>query len=349
MFSNSIRSRLFTFVAFGVLLFLLVALNLAWGAEDIPLSSTLAVLGRVLGLGSDHTFSYNDAYALLEIRLPRALMAILVGATLAICGTALQGLFRNSLAEPALIGISSGATLGAVLVLLLLEGMAVTAGLFDWLVPIGGFATGIFCTFWVYRMASYRGRTSVTHLLLGGIAVNALVNAVLGFLIFIATDAQVRTITFWTLGSLSAATWHTLAVMILPVAIGLVGISIQARTLNALLLGEAEAIHLGIRIQALKRTLFVLIALAVGACVAFTGIIAFVGLVVPQLLRLWLGPDHRFLLPASMLLGSCLLLAADLLARTLAAPAELPIGIITSLVGAPFFIFLLMQSKKRQH
>jgi len=342
---------LLIFLILSVGLFVLILLSLALGAEPIPVQHSLAILASVLGLDAGTAYSFNEAYTLLEIRLPRALMAVLVGATLATAGTALQGLFRNPLAEPALIGISGGATLGAVLVILVVEGLALgasTLSVLGWLVPLGAFGTGMAFSWIVYHLATFRGRTSVIHLLLGGIAMNALIGATLGFLIFLADDAQVRTINFWTLGSLSAASWRTVGVVSPFVLLGLLGLLSFARVLNALLLGESEAVHLGIRLQRLKQRLFVLIALSVGATVAFTGIISFVGLVVPQLLRLWLGPDHRGLLPGSILLGAALLLAADLLARTLLAPAEMPIGIITALVGAPFFISLLLQSKKRQ-
>jgi iron complex transport system permease protein len=206
---------------------------------------------------------------------------------------------------------------------------------------LGGFLT----TLVIYRLATHNGVTSVPTMLLAGIAINALATAGVGILIFTANDAQLRDIAFWNLGSLGLADWNTVATIIPFVIITVVPLVLMARALNALLLGELEAEHLGYNTERIKQGIVVLVALAVGAGVAVSGIIGFVGLIVPHLIRLIIGPDHRYVLPGSLLLGAALLTAADLLARTVASPAEVPIGIVTALVGAPFFLYLLVRDR----
>ncbi len=279
-----------------------------------------------------------------SIRLPRICTAILVGSALAMAGAALQGLFRNPLADPGLIGVSSGGALGAVMVIVLVPLLLGSAFLAIWLLPLAAFVSGVLVTLMVYRIAWTGGRTEVTAMLLAGIAVNALIGALIGSLIFAASDDQIRTFVFWSMGSLAHGDWPLLGVAALGAIPGLVLLPTFARPLNVLLLGEAETYQLGYDTQRIKRYVIVLAAGMVGVSVAVSGIIAFVGLVVPHLLRLVIGPDHRLLIPASGLAGAVLLLWADMGARTLMAPAELPIGIITALLGAPFFLVLLMRS-----
>lgn len=209
--------------------------------------------------------------------------------------------------------------------------------------PLAAFAGALLAALLLYRLATVAGQTVVATLLLAGIAVNALTQAFSGFLTFYATDTQIRSLTFWKLGSLGGANWATLVTVAPLILAPVVLLPRLARALNALLLGESEAGHLGFDTERIKRRIVLLVALAVGACVAVTGLISFVGLVVPHLLRLIVGPDHRALLPGSALLGACLLLAADLVARTLVAPAELPIGVLTAITGAPFFLWLLLR------
>ena len=199
----------------------------------------------------------------------------------------------------------------------------------------------------VYKISQTEGRTDVSTLLLAGIAINALVGAVTGLLTYMADDAQLRTLTFWSMGSLGSANWEQVMVAAPFILVAIIIIPWHARALNAILLGEAEAGHLGFNLERIKKMLIVLVALAVGAAVSLTGIIGFVGLIVPHLLRLMVGPDHRFLLPASALLGGSFLLLADLLARTMVSPAELPIGIITAALGGPFFLWLLLRFRQR--
>ena len=283
-----------------------------------------------------------------DIRLPRVVMAALVGAALALSGAVLQGLFRNPLAEPSLIGASNGATLGAVLFIVLVEGR-VRGALAPWALkfalPLTAFAFALAATRMVMRLASRRGKTSIATLLLTGVAMNAWVGALVGLMFYLGTDSQIRAITFWTLGSLSGSGWWNVGILAVFMLFPLLYMPKLSRQLNALLLGEAEAAHLGVNVEKLKTTAVAAVALAVGAATAFTGLIGFVGLIVPQMLRLWLGPDHKTLLPAAALYGALFLPLADAAARTLVAPAELPIGVLTSAIGAPVFLLLLQKSQ----
>lgn len=276
---------------------------------------------------------------LSSIRLPRILLAAIVGASLAVSGAAMQGLFRNPLADPGLIGISSGAALAVAVMIVLVGSGAGALGLYG--LSIAAFAGGLISCLLIFRFAQLGGAFSVTYMLLAGIAVNALAAAGTGFLSYLSDDQQLRTLTFWTMGSLGGALWPAVlvgATVVLPATVLLIA---NARQLNILLLGEQEAQHLGVDSARLKRIVIFCSALSVGAAVALSGIIGFVGLVVPHLLRLAIGPDHRLLIPSCALLGALLLLLADTLARTMMAPAEMPVGILTSLIGGPFFLWLL--------
>ncbi len=342
------RSRL-VLGGFALLLVVAVGASLAVGAVGISPGQVLAILGDRVGLSLPWEFERRQALVLTSIRLPRVLLAIGVGGGLAVSGAIMQGLFRNPLADPSLIGVSSGAALAAVVTIVL--GSTVFGAWSDalgaFLLPAAAFAGGAGATYVVYRLATREGQTSVTTMLLAGIAINALAAAGTGLMIFVADDDQLRDLTFWTLGSVGGATWPRLAVVGPCLLGGVLAAPLLSRPLNALLLGESEAGHLGIRTERVKKLVVLLAALVVGAAVAVSGIIGFVGLVVPHLLRLAVGPDHRVLIPGSALLGGALLLGADLLARTLVAPAELPIGIVTALVGAPFFLWLLLRDRQR--
>jgi len=297
------------------------------GAMDIPIARLPALL---LGPGTDEDALWREV--LLQVRLPRVALAILVGAGLAISGAAMQALFRNPLAEPGLIGVSAGGALGAVGAIVLGAASLPAVG-------SAAFAGSLAATLLAWRLGG-RG-TGVAGVLLAGIAINALCGAVIGVFTWHANDAQLRSLTFWSLGSLAAANW-TLVAALAPWA-GLLSLLLLRdwRAMNALLLGEREAQHLGFALVALRRRLIVNVALLVGPLVAVTGTIGFVGLVVPHLVRLTLGADHRALLPASLLAGAIALLLSDWLARIVAIPSELPIGIVTSLVGGPFLLWLL--------
>jgi len=313
------------------------------GPARVSPEGLVATIADLLGLAPLPAEHARDAAVLGVVRAPRVLMAALVGAGLGVAGAAMQGLFRNPLADPGLIGVSAGAALAAVAAIVLGGSVfGAAAGLLGlWLLPLAAFAGGLAATLLMARLGTVGGVASVATLLLAGVAVNALAGALTGVLIFMADDRQVRDITFWTLGSLAGARWVQLPVVLALVGLPALLLCALARPLNALLLGEAEAFHLGIRVEAVKRLAVVLAAIAVAAGVAFTGLIGFVGLVVPHLVRLGFGADHRLVLPGAALLGAALLVLADLLARSLVAPAELPVGVVTALLGAPFFLWLL--------
>ena len=277
----------------------------------------------------------------LSIRLPRLLLAIVVGAALAVSGATLQGLFRNPLADPGLIGISSGSAFAVAIMIVLVGPASGFLGLYG--LSFAAFLGCLTTSFVLFNVAKSNGIMSVTYILLAGIAVNALAAAGTGFLTYLSDDQQIRTLTFWTMGSLGTTLWPSVIIcssIVLPACFLLYR---NAHYLNILILGEDEAKHLGVNSEKLKRKIIIYTALAIGGSVAVSGIIGFVGLVVPHLIRLTLGPDHRLLIPASALTGAILLIIADTIARTIVAPAEIPVGIFTSLIGGPFFLWLLIK------
>lgn len=332
-------------VVLAVLAAATFATSIMTGAADASLSNVVHWL--VGAEGADQALSVRDRIIILDIRLPRAVLGLLVGAALAVSGVVMQGLFRNPLADPGLVGVSSGASLGAVLLIVL--GSSVFGPLFAlvgfYALPIAAFLGGLATTLLLYRIATRGGQTSVATMLLAGIALGALTGAVTGVLIFIADDKQLRDLTFWGLGSLAGANWTKILAAAPIILMSLAVVPILARGLNAITLGEAAAFHMGVPVQRLKNVSILSVAAATGASVAVSGGIGFVGIVVPHLLRLVIGPDHRYLLPASALLGGTMLIFADMLARTIVAPAELPIGIITAFVGAPFFLWILLRGR----
>ena len=337
------RRRLLLAVLGGALVLVWIA-ALSIGAVTVGAYEILAILAKPLGLDLGATFGPREETVLLAIRLPRAFLGLLAGAALAVSGAALQGLFRNPLADPALIGVSMGAALAAVAAIVLGAAVAaiLPAGVRHLLLPAAAFAGGLVAVLAVYRIAERDGRTDVATLLLAGIAVNAIAQAGIGYLMFISDDQQLRDLNFWLLGG---NTWARMLPVVPFVVLPLLALPLLARHLDAMVLGEREALHLGFDVERTKRLIVVLAAMATGATVALTGVIGFVGLVVPHLVRLVVGPNHRTLLPASILLGAILMLLADLLARTLVLPAELPIGILTSCIGGPFFIWLLLRRR----
>lgn len=322
-----------------------VVVGVGVGSVWIAPADVLALLGRRLGLAVGADVPEAQALVLEAIRLPRVVLGVLAGASLAVSGALMQGLFRNPLAEPGLAGVSAGSALAAATWIVLGAGVTLSPLLAANALAWAAFAGGLTTTALVYRLATQGRSTRVATLLLAGIAVSSIAGAAVGLLVTVASDAQLRTLTFWSLGSLGGATWASVGgaapLLLAPV----VAAPFLARGLNALLLGESEAFHLGIRVERVKRAALVLAALGTGASVAVAGTIGFVGLVVPHLVRLALGPDHRRLLPASAILGATLLLVADVVARTVAAPLELPIGVVTSLVGGPFFLWLLLRER----
>ena len=315
--------------------------SLGVGASGTPLWPALGQMLR------GETLAPRDAIILFDIRLPRLAMGLLVGAALAVSGAVMQGLFRNPLADPGLVGVGAGAGLGAIGAIVLGAALpfGLQQGLGHYLVPVAAFLGGWLTTILLYRISTQRGRTSVAVMLLGGIALGAIAGALSGILIYMADDAQLRDLTFWGLGSLAGATWDKVVVAGPLIVLALGAAPFLARALNALALGEAAAAHLGIAIQRLKRVAILTVAAATGAAVAISGGIGFIGIVVPHLLRLVIGPDHRWLLPNAALLGAILLVLADMIARSIVAPAELPIGIVTATLGGPFFLWILLRNR----
>lgn len=302
------------------------------GAVRIPLGELPALLWGQPAPGNELWRN-----VLIDIRLPRVLFALVAGAALAVSGASMQALFRNPLAEPGLIGISAGGALGAV------GAIVLTSGGF-WILAPAAFAGSLLATFCAYALG--RRVPGVAGLLLAGIAINAVAGSLIGLFTFVANDAQLRDLTFWSMGSLAGANWTLLAFLgpwVLLMSLWLMG---QWRVMNALLLGEREAQHLGYALKRVRAQLVLACALMIGPLVAATGGIAFVGLVVPHLVRMTLGANHRWLLPACVLGGALALVLADWLSRVAVVPAELPIGLVTSLVGGPFFLWLLARGRR---
>lgn len=326
--------------ALAILLPVAALVSITVGTVDISLLDGLAALTGGSINSQTHTI-------LIDIRLPRILLAIAVGAVLASTGAVMQGLFRNPLADPSLIGVSSGASVGASLMIVTAGGFIKSGALLGLsLVAVGAFVGGFAATLLVYRLATSGIGTSVTTMLLAGIAIGALAGALNSLLSYFSDNDMLRQISLWQMGNLSGASWTKVIVMG-AVALLLMGLfPRESKALNALLLGESEARHLGIDVQRVKRRLIVLTALGVGVSVALAGLVGFVGLIMPHIVRLAIGPDHRWLVPASALAGATLLLIADSLARIVVIPAELPTGILTALLGAPFFVALLLQQRR---
>ncbi|KDN97274.2 MULTISPECIES: iron chelate uptake ABC transporter family permease subunit [Pseudomonas] len=325
---------------------LAIWLSLALGPVSLPLLDTLRAGARLVGLPVAGEGLEQAELILGQIRLPRTLLGVAVGAVLALTGVAMQGLFRNPLADPGLVGVSAGAALGAAVAIV---GGAWVGGIPEvfgpYLLSLCAFLGGLAVTALVYRLGRRDGQTNVATMLLAGIALTALAGAAVGLFTYLADDATLRTLTFWNLGSLNGASYQRLWPLVLVAIVVSLWLPRRAQALNALLLGESEARHLGIEVEKLKRELVFCTALGVGAAVAAAGLVGFIGLVVPHLVRLLAGPDHRVLLPASLLAGASLLLFADLVARLALAPAELPIGIVTAFIGAPFFLYLLLRGR----
>jgi len=322
----------------GLGLLLTCAISLETGASGVSL---LSVFGA--GLAD----SPVQSIILWEVRLPRVLLGVLVGAALAVSGAVMQGLFRNPLADPGIVGVSAGAGLGAVTAIVLggLLPIALRDSLGLFLVPIAAFFGGWASVLLLYGVATRGGRTSVATMLLAGIALGALSGAVSGLLVYAADDQQLRDLTFWGLGSLAGATWAKVATATPIILAALMGALLLGRGLNGLAFGEATALHLGIPVQRVKTLAILAVAAATGGAVAVSGGIGFIGIVVPHLLRLATGPDHGPLLINAALLGATLLLGADIISRVIIAPAELPIGIVTAILGAPVFLWILLRRR----
>lgn len=348
---SRIRTRRRQYLVLGVLfavLLLTIAVSCSLGDKAIPLQTVWdALLGKQAVVGTDEAV---NLMIVRDIRLPRTIVALLVGGALAISGAVMQAIFRNPLADPGLVGVSAGGALGAVVFIVMGSWLIPASWLWahKWGLTLFPMVGGILVTFLVYYLSRVNKRTNVTTMLLTGIAINALVGAVIGYSVYLSDDNQLRDFTFWSLGSLAHANWTMLLFLGPLVAVLVVFVSFYPRELNLLLLGEAEAVHLGVNVERTRRRLIFATAAVVGLTVALCGMIGFVGLVTPHLCRLLLGPDHRSLLPASVMLGGVLLGLSDLLARIIIAYSELPVGVVTATIGAPFFLYLIVISKRSQ-
>lgn len=338
------KSRSTLLSLLGICFAIIFIVSLAIGPTGITFDALPRAVSAAIG-SSDDPLAERDRLVLFDIRLPRSLLGAFIGAALAIAGATMQGLFRNPLADPGLIGVSSGAALAAVATIAFgstyLSFWTALFGIYA--LPCAAMVGGLATTSALVVMTSRGRQLETATLLLAGIAIAALANAATGFISYLSDDRQLRDLTLWSMGSLSGASWSKVAAII-PLALGLlVLLPFLSRPLNALLLGEAEAFHLGVDVENAKRMAIATTAISVGAAVAVAGIVGFIGLIVPHLIRLIAGPDHRIVLPAGAILGACLVLIADMGARMLVAPAELPLGIVMAAIGAPIFMHLVVR------
>ncbi|MFT3824148.1 MAG: iron ABC transporter permease [Chitinophagaceae bacterium] len=341
------KKMIYGLLAAGLLV--AIAFSLGLGAMHIPVKEVLRVLGSKIGLVSSATVDEQYEAVLIVVRLPRVLLGVLVGAALGISGAAVQAIFRNPLAEPGLIGISAGASLVSAVIIALEMGLlaSISEWLGQYLLVFGAFAGAGIAAMLVYQLSKADGKPNVATMLLAGIAINALAGAITGLITYTSSEQQLRTITFWMLGSLAGAGWSNVICVAPCIIVPLIWLPLMGKKLNAFSLGESQADQLGVRTSSVKKTIVLLSTLAVGSAVSVTGIIGFVGLLVPHTVRLIGGVDNRYVLPASALLGALVLTVADMIARVVTAPMELPIGVVTALLGTPVFLYILIKDKKK--
>ncbi len=345
------RGRVSAAAVLGALFgLLIVAIVVCCGVGAFPIgpANIARILLGGLGLATTDGIPSEQQAVLWSIRLPRVILAVVIGGGLGAAGAAMQALFRNPLADPSLTGVSGGAALAATSVIVMgatwLPGLASILGVAT--LPLAAFVGGLVVSVIVYRLATRSGHTSIAALLLAGIALNALAEAGIGLFTFVASDEQLRNLTFWRLGSVAGATWPVVAFVAPAILFAAAILVSQVRAYDALALGETEARYLGVSVERLKALTLVCCALAAGTAVAVSGMVLFVGLVAPHLIRLACGPAHRVVVPGGMLVGAILVAGADAVARTVAAPAELPLGVFTALIGVPFFIALLARQRE---
>tara|TARA_B110000046_G_C13013273_1_gene407636 strand:+ start:435 stop:1472 length:1038 start_codon:yes stop_codon:yes gene_type:complete len=333
-------------IPFLIIILLITSLfSVGMGALSISINQIIAIIVNPIGLDTGIHFEPIQEAVFWSIRLPRIVAAILIGGALAISGACMQGLFRNPLADPGLIGISSGASLSASIVIVL--GLSV-GFMGQYFLSTMAFLGAAVVAIIVYNISKTSGKTVVATMLLAGIAFTALAEAGRGYLSLISSESELRSVTFWMLGSLGGANWNSIFVLLPFIMLPTLFILGLGKRLNAFALGEYDAAYMGVNVARLKTQIILFTTMAVGASVAVSGLIGFVGLIVPHTLRMAIGPDHKLLLPSSILLGAILLVVADLLCRTIIAPIEIPIGIITAALGAPLFISILIREKKKR-
>ena len=335
-----------TYIVLGFLLVIALVASAGIGAFSFSPSEMARHLATGLGWMTEPTSETLGRNVFLELRLPRVLLAALTGAVLGVSGTLMQGIFRNPIVEPGLAGTSAGAAFGASLVFVLRGSSALTRPLGTLAVPVLAFVGAFAATMLVYRVSTSFGKVNVFTLLLAGIAVNAVCGAGTGFLSYIARDPQARNITFWNLGTFTTADWRGVSLVAVAFGVCFALVLGSAKSLNALMLGEDEAAYLGARPERLILRLIVINTVMVAVATAMVGVIAFVGLVIPHVLRMVKSSDYVFLIPASALLGAVFMSLIDIIARLVIPPAELPVGIITAVVGAPVFLWILLRQQR---
>jgi len=345
---NLTKINLF-FLSMIFILFILLIIGVSYGPVKITIFNVLVIIFQEFGFLKDIFISDINKIVLLDIRLPRVVLGAIVGLALGTSGAILQGLFRNPLVDPGFIGVSSGAAVGAMFAILFTQ--VIQLYFWNFLIPfilpilaiIGSFITTIL----VYKMSKVDGKTNIMTMLLSGIAVNAISGSIIGLFVSVSSDIQLRSFTFWTLGGLDNADWFVVFLTALFVTIPLIMVFKMKYELDIFMLGDSEAHHLGLNVEALKKKIILMSSIMVGISVSFCGMIGFIGLVTPHLVRLFIGPKHKLLIPGAALLGAIILSLSDLIAKSIIAPAQLPLGVITSAIGAPFFIWLIINQKKR--
>ena len=334
-----------------IALFILLLIYIKNGPVSISAKQILDILfPNFFNLDSSTTKIHE--MVIWNIRIPRLILAFLVGGGLGLSGAILQGLFRNPLIDPGFIGVSSGAAVGAMFAIMFSNIFYLYLGeiVFDVLLPMMSILGSFITTFLIYKISIFSNKTNIMTMLLAGIAINALAGSIIGLLVSFSSDAELRTFTFWTLGGLDAADWDiVLMVSILVVLVVFAFLIIYSirNKLDIFMLGDSQATHLGVDVEKLKRIIILFSSTIVGVSVAFCGMIGFIGLVTPHLVRLFIGPKHSYLIPGSALLGAILLIVSDLISKIVIAPAQLPVGVVTSLIGAPFFILLIIKQKSK--
>jgi iron complex transport system permease protein len=342
-FFSGRRTRTLSLLGLAGLLIVVIVLAIAVGSVDVPVNTTVKILiDRLPFVHITQTWHDSLATIIVNIRLPRVLLAGLVGAALAVAGATYQGLFRNPLADPYLIGVAQGSSLGAVIGFLIPISWGISG---TGMIPVFAFAGAIIATVFVYLLARVGKTLPVTTLILAGVALSALLSSIVSYLV-ISSGQQMHNILFWMMGSFSGSEWSEVGVVLPYVAVGTAVIVIFARLLNVMQLDEEQAQQLGVNVEKYKIILLAAATLITAASVSFVGTIGFVGIIIPHAVRLIWGADHRSLLPLSILTGAIFMIAADLLSRTILAPTEIPIGVITAICGAPFFLYLLRRRKK---
>lgn len=334
----SLRKWLITIVLLTILLIATIIFCSFQGSADIKLKDLLEIFSN----SPSQTWWNTKAIILLKVRLPRILLACMVGGALAVSGVVLQALLRNPLADPYILGVSSGSALGAIIAILL--GLNITIGALP-LIPLFGFAGGLLTILFVYHISRIHRKISIQTMLLVGVVTGAILAAIIMFITSMAGPHKVQGIIFWLMGSLSSQEYPMVVIVSLYVIVGTLILLYYARSLNLLVLGEESATQLGLEVERTKKIAFIGASLITGAAVSVSGLIGFVGILIPHLMRMIIGSDHRLLLPAAGLFGSIYLILADTLARTLMAPTEIPVGVITAICGGPFFIYLLRKKK----